>query len=91
MEKADFVRWRELSLNYNITGSILEQLAIETASIGLSGRNLAIFTGYTGADPEINFAGRGGDSGLDQNFGQGIAAFGWPIPTQVILSLRVGF
>lgn len=91
MEKADFVRWRELSLNYNITGSILDQLNIETASIGVSGRNLAIFTGYTGVDPEINFAGRGGDSGLDQNFGQGIAAFGWPIPTQVILSLRVGF
>ncbi len=91
LEKADFIRWRELSLNYNITGSILDQFRLDTASIGLSGRNIAIFTSYTGVDPEINFVGRGSGSNLDQNYGQGIAAFGWPIPTQVLLTLKVGF
>ena len=91
LEKADFVRWRELSLNYNITGSILDQFSLNSASIGLSGRNIALFTSYTGVDPEINYVGRGSGSTLDQNYGQGIAAFGWPIPTQVLVTLKVGF
>ena len=91
LEKADFISWNELSLNYQITGSILDTFNIETASLGLSGRNLAIFTGYTGVDPRINYVGRGSGSTLDQNFGQGIAAFGWPIPRQAIITLKVGF
>lgn len=90
-EKADFISWNELSLNYQFKGSILEAFNLETASLGLSGRNLALFTGYTGVDPRINFVGRGSGSTLDQNFGQGIAAFGWPIPRQAIITLKVGF
>ena len=66
-------------------------LNFETASVGVSGRNIAIFTEFTGVDPELNFAGRGGSSGVDQNFGQGISAFGWPIPTQVLFTLKFGF
>ena len=91
LEKADFIRWRELALNYKIEGPILDMLNFDTASVGVSGRNIAIFTGYTGVDPELNFAGRGGSSGVDQNFGTGIAAFGWPLPTQVLLTLKFGF
>jgi TonB-linked SusC/RagA family outer membrane protein len=91
MEKADFIRWRELALNYKIKGPILDMLNFETASVGVSGRNIAIFTEFTGVDPELNFAGRGGSSGVDQNFGQGISAFGWPIPTQVLFTLKFGF
>ena len=91
LEKADFVSWNELSLNYQFTGGILDTFNLETASLGISGRNLAIFTGYTGVDPRINFVGRGSGSTLDQNFGQGIAAFGWPVPRQAIITLKVGF
>ena len=75
LEKADFVSWNELSLNYQFTGGILDTFNLETASLGIYGRNLAIFTGYTGVDPRINFVGRGSGSTLYQNFGQGISAF----------------
>jgi TonB-linked SusC/RagA family outer membrane protein len=91
LEKADYISWNELSLNYQFTGSILDSFGLETASLGLSGRNIAIFTGYSGVDPRINFVGRGSGSNLDQNFGQGIAAFGWPVPRQAIITLKVGF
>jgi|MDSY01.2.fsa_nt_gb TonB-linked SusC/RagA family outer membrane protein len=91
LEKADFIRWRELSLNYKIQGPILDMLNFETASVGVSGRNLAIFTEFTGVDPELNSFGRGATGGVDQNFGQGISAFGWPIPTQVLFTLKFGF
>lgn len=90
-QKADFISWNELSLNYQIQGSILDLLNVENASIGVSGRNIALFTGYKGVDPRINFVGRGSGSTLDQNFGQGIAAFGWPVPRQAIITLKVGF
>lgn len=91
LEKADYISWNELSLNYRFEGSILDAFNFDRASIGLSGRNIALFTGYTGVDPRINFVGRGSGSNLDQNFGQGIAAFGWPVPRQFIITLKVGF
>lgn len=90
IEKADFIRWRELSLTYRFPSSSLKKLGLRNASITLAGRNIAIFTGYSGVDPEINAFGRGGTGGVDQNFGQGIAAFGWPIPRQILLTLKVG-
>ncbi|MCY4217006.1 MAG: SusC/RagA family TonB-linked outer membrane protein [Flavobacteriaceae bacterium] len=91
LEKADFIRWREVSLVYRFDQNWLNTFGLETASVGLSGRNIALFTSYSGVDPEINFVGRGSQSTLNQNFGQGIAAWGYPIPTQLILTLKVGF
>ena len=91
LEKADYISWNELSLNYKFTGSILDTFNFDRASLGVSGRNIALFTGYTGVDPRINYVGRGSGSTLDQNFGQGIAAFGWPVPRQFIITLKVGF
>ncbi len=89
-EKGDFVRWRELSITYQLPRELLSKLGFRSASIGVSGRNLALFTSYSGVDPELQFVGRGGGSTLDQNFGQGIAAFGWPIPRQVMFTVKVG-
>ncbi|HRK53342.1 MAG TPA: SusC/RagA family TonB-linked outer membrane protein [Cyclobacteriaceae bacterium] len=95
IEKADFVRWRELSLTYRFPTSFTDKLGLTSGSFTTSAKNLALFTGYSGADPEINVLGRGGDgnanSNTDQNFGQGIEAFGWAIPTTVIFTLKVGF
>ncbi|MEQ8363819.1 MAG: SusC/RagA family TonB-linked outer membrane protein [Cyclobacteriaceae bacterium] len=95
LEKADFIRWRELSLTYKFPTTFTDKLGLTNASFTTSAKNLALFTGYKGADPEINVLGRGGDgnstSNTDQNFGQGIEAFGWAIPTSVIFTLKVGF
>jgi TonB-linked SusC/RagA family outer membrane protein len=95
IEKADFVRWRELSLTYRFPTSFTDKLGLTSGSFTTSAKNLALFTGYTGADPEINVLGRGGDgnatSNTDQNFGQGIEAFGWALPTTLIFTLKVGF
>ncbi|MGB4974186.1 MAG: hypothetical protein WBO32_16090, partial [Cyclobacteriaceae bacterium] len=95
IEKADFVRWRELSLTYRFPTTFTDKLGLTSGSFTTSAKNLALFTGYSGADPEINVLGRGGDgnatSNTDQNFGQGIEAFGWALPTTVIFTLKVGF
>ena len=65
MEAADFLSWNELSLNYRFEGSILDTFNFDTASLGVSGRNIALFTSYTGVDPRINFQGRGSSSDLN--------------------------
>ncbi len=97
MEKADFIRWRELSLTYDIPTSIISRFGIGNASISVAGRNLALFSGYTGIDPELNAVGRKGDTGsagasnINDNFLDGTEAFGLPIPRQFVFTLRTGF
>jgi hypothetical protein len=51
----------------------------------IAGRNLALFTGYSGIDPESD------TFGFDANLQTGIDTFGLPTPRQFIFSLRAGF
>lgn len=52
LEKGDFVRIANATLGY--TFDIKNSKAIKTLNIALSGQNLALFTKYSGLDPEIN-------------------------------------
>jgi TonB-dependent starch-binding outer membrane protein SusC len=54
VEKADFVKLRDVSLTYTVPASYARRLRMESASIVLSGRNLSTWTDYTGLDPEVN-------------------------------------
>ncbi|PGH39915.1 MAG: SusC/RagA family TonB-linked outer membrane protein [Candidatus Nephrothrix sp. EaCA] len=51
LQKGDFVRLQNLSLGYNLP---LENKAIKSLRIFLSGQNLLTFTKYTGQDPEVS-------------------------------------
>lgn len=57
VQKADFIKFRDLSVRYIVPNRFLSRLNISGASITLAGHNLAIWTKYGGADPEINFHG----------------------------------
>jgi TonB-linked SusC/RagA family outer membrane protein len=64
MEKADFVRFRELSLTYNAPDSWAQRYAhVRGLGATLAARNLALFTDYTGIDPESSYGQ--GDTPLD--------------------------
>ena len=92
IKKADYLRWRELSLTYNVPTQLVESFGARRLSFTLSGRNLALFTKYDGVDPELNAVGRGGgDTQLEENFLSGVEAFGFPLPRRVSFSLRLGF
>jgi hypothetical protein len=58
-EPGDFVRFRELSLTYNLPRRWLR--AIRVTRLGLTGavRNLALWTRYSGLDPEVSDPGGG--------------------------------
>ena len=54
VEKADFIKFRDLSLTYTLPTRLAQGLRMETASITVAGKNLALWTDYSGLDPEVN-------------------------------------
>ncbi|MGF1532647.1 MAG: SusC/RagA family TonB-linked outer membrane protein [Bernardetiaceae bacterium] len=69
IEDATWVRLRELTLSYTLNSQAFrDKTKLQSASISFTGRNLALWTNYTGIDPDSNLAGAGGPSngfGLD--------------------------
>ena len=91
VEKADFVRMREISLAYDVPRNIASKFGLRNATVSIAGRNLFIITGYSGIDQEMNARGRTSTGGRDNNFLDGVDAFGFPIPRQFIFRVRAGF
>ncbi|MEZ4588775.1 MAG: SusC/RagA family TonB-linked outer membrane protein [Gemmatimonadales bacterium] len=57
IEKGDYAKWRELSVTFNAPQSLANALGAARASLSFAGRNLALFTSYSGPDPEVNGQG----------------------------------
>jgi hypothetical protein len=66
IETADFFRLRSVSLRLEIPAAWLGRIRASGGSFTLAGENLLLFTNYSGADPEVNFAG--GDLTLRAEF-----------------------
>ncbi|HEY4611541.1 MAG TPA: SusC/RagA family TonB-linked outer membrane protein [Bacteroidota bacterium] len=90
IEEIYLVRWRELSLTYDIPTEYVSWIGVGNASVTFAGRNLVLWTDYSGIDPETNVYSYGGAGTFDTNFGLGIEAFGIPIPRQYVFTLRFG-
>ncbi|HEV8612995.1 MAG TPA: hypothetical protein VGQ73_05760, partial [Gemmatimonadales bacterium] len=56
VEKGSFAKFRELSATYRV-GPIAK---VGDWTVGIVGRNIATFTGYSGYDPEVGCGGRDG-------------------------------
>jgi TonB-linked SusC/RagA family outer membrane protein len=57
LEDASFVKLRDLSLTYDLPLDLVGRMGLSTASVTLAGHNLAIWSDYTGYDPEVNSYG----------------------------------
>ena len=91
-EKGDFLRWRELGITYSAPQALATRLRASSLSFTVTGRNLMLFTGYSGVDPESNQAGRGnGTSTFDNNFAESIDVFGLPLQRRFSLAVRLGY
>lgn len=91
IKDADFLRWREVSVGYSVPRAVVQRLGVRNLSFSVAGRNLALWTKYDGVDPELNAVGRGGGNDLDNNFLDGVEAFGFAIPRRVVFTMRLGF
>lgn len=91
-ERGDFIRWRELSLTYEVPARFVQALGGRTLSITAAARNLRLWTRFSGIDPETNAIGRlSAGSSLDNNFLTGVEAFGIPLPRRYTFKLNFGF
>ena len=57
IEDADFARLRVVGAKFDLPGDWAAQLGANRADFTVTAENLALWTGYSGLDPEINFAG----------------------------------
>jgi len=92
LEKADFVKLRDLSLTFNVPTSITSRTRMQTANIVLTGHNLAMWTKYSGLDPEVNGYGsnvvRG--SGATSQFVR-VDAYSMPMTKRFTFQLNVTY
>ena len=59
------MRLREVTLGYSLRAPWLQRARLRSVDFTLIGRNLALWTDYTGIDPETNLTGSSNGFGLD--------------------------
>ena len=66
VEDGTRTRLREISLGYTLNGTGFKRKThLQSIDFSLTGRNLALWTDYTGIDPETNLTGPSNGRGLD--------------------------
>jgi TonB-linked SusC/RagA family outer membrane protein len=84
LEDTHFWKLREVSLSYALPESLLARIGSRSATVTLTGRNLATWTSYSGLDPEINFDGPSANFGITELLTQ-------PPVRYFTLRLNIGF
>jgi hypothetical protein len=83
VEKSDFLRFRELSVTYELPSEVARILSASRISITAAGRNLGLITNYSGSDPQAGYFGD--NIGVQSDFQT------QPPPTYYIVRLNVNF
>ncbi|HEU4648740.1 MAG TPA: SusC/RagA family TonB-linked outer membrane protein [Gemmatimonadales bacterium] len=82
-ESASFVRLREISVGYNLRNAFVTRtLGFSNVELRLAGRNLAVWTDYSGVDPETNLGG-------SETAARGIDFFNNPQTRTFVLSVTL--
>jgi len=83
VEKAGYLRLRNITLGYTIPSSLINNWGISKVRIYISGENLFTITPYTGLDPELGYT--------DGNLQYGVDYAGYPQARTITAGLTVGF
>jgi hypothetical protein len=87
-QPAHFVRLREVAMSYDVPQQLIRIARLRTATVSVSGRNLRLWSNFTGPDPEA------GDPDGFNLFAPGIAggsASGLPMAKSFSVRLDLGF
>ncbi len=84
IEDGSYVRFKVITLSYNLPAKWMSSLKIDNAKIYCTGENLLTFTNYTGFDPEVN------RFGFD-NTRMGYDYGGYPSAKSYIIGLNINF
>lgn len=83
LEKGDFLRISNATLSYSFD---VKSKAVKSLSAFVSGQNIALFTGYSGLDPEVNI-----DKQLGGYPSRGFDYTGYPKSRTFTLGINLGF
>jgi iron complex outermembrane receptor protein len=83
LEKGDFLRLANASIGYNFK---LNNSSIKTLNVSLAGQNLALFTKYSGLDPEVDV-----NKQINGVPSRGFDYTAYPKARTVTLSVNLGF
>lgn len=83
LEKGDFVRISNASFGYSFD---IKSKVIKSLSLNASGQNLALFTKYSGLDPEVNL-----DKNINGVPSRGFDYAGYPKSRTFTLGISMGF
>jgi hypothetical protein len=94
VEDGSFVKLREVAATYTLDMPVVRRTFREGIDLTVSGRNLAVWTNYSGYDPEINLFGTnagGLNSSQTTAADRGFDFGGYPIPRVWSVSARFTF
>lgn len=83
LEPGDFIRLRNLTLSYNITGDYLKNMKISSARVYFQAQNLFTLTRFSGFDPEV--------TGEDSIGAPDTALSGYPVPRVYMMGVDISF
>jgi TonB-linked SusC/RagA family outer membrane protein len=84
VEDASATRIRELTISYSLNSASFREFSrLSSVDFSVTGRNLVLWTGYSGTDPEVNVTGAGLARGQDW--------FSNPNTKSVIFSLKINY
>lgn len=85
VEDGSFIRLQTVRLGYNLPSTVTSALKIKSAKVYVAGNNLALFTKYSGYDPEIS------SNQASAPFVQGFDYGGFPRATTYLMGLNIHF
>ena len=81
LDKTDFVRLRNLTIGYSLSGNAIKELGMSSVRLYATGVNLLTFTNYNGYDPEA----RRDDTGIGEEF------YSTPPARTIALGVNINF
>jgi len=79
-----WIRLRDVNLTYSLPKDLIGKLRLSDVEVTLTGRNLLLFTNYSGSDPDVNLRG-----GFTNGFGSDF--FNYPTTKSFGFAVRASF
>lgn len=85
MSDGSYLRFKTLTLAYNLPGSVIDKINMRKARIFVTGNNLLTFTPYDGWDPEVTADFYDGNLAIGNDF------YAAPQPRTIAVGINFGF
>jgi len=90
VEDGSYLRFKAITLSYNLPGTLLSKAGINNAKFYVTGENLLTITGYKGFDPEVSAFGLSNDNTL-KNIAPGVDFGTYPQTRNLIFGVNLSF